>query len=229
MTPQIPRSLERYPLGVKLDRAGAERWNATDRDRGRDVTVTRVAFGPERRADRDAYVERMRALYTVNSPALIAVFDAGAWDDDAFVVEERVIEPQPLGAMELDARENALAARSIAEGVATLEDAGFSLSALDVVIDAYRQPKIAVASDAEPATEASRARDHDQLAAVVESLLPGTPAASSVKALAAAIVAPAAGPGTPLVRASPPKRTPLFWAVLGLAALGAVLFLVTRL
>jgi len=226
MTPKIPRGLERYPLGTKLDGAD-ERWDATDRDRGRDVTVTRVAFGPGEREARDALVERVRALYVVASPALIAALDAGPWDDDAFVVEERVIEPQSLDAAPLDPREKALAARSIAEGVAALHEAGWALSSLDVVVDAYRQPKIAIARATERATDQARVRDLERLAPLVATLAPGTPKATSASALAAAVVVPDAGPSRPLVHASAPKGSPLLWLLVLLAVLAVAVVAVT--
>ncbi len=219
----IPRALERYPLGTKIDGAG-DRWGATDRDRGRDVTVTRVAFGPERREQRDALVERVRALFSVNSPALVAALDAGAWEDDAFVVEERVVEPQPIGAADLDAREKALAARSIAEGVAALDAAGWALPSLDVVVDAYRQPRIAMALDAERATESTRATELERLQVIVRELVPGAPSASSASALAKAIDVPVAGPSTPLVHGTKPTSSPMLWVavVIGVVVIGAL-------
>ena len=218
----LPRALDRYPLGAKIEGAGAERWSATDRERGRDVVVTRVAFGPERRAERDAFVERVRALFSVTSPALVAALDAGAWEDDAFLVEEAVSEPQPLGAAELDAREKALAARALAEGIAVLDAAGWSLPALDVVVDAYRQPRIAIANDVERASVASRAAMLERLQTVTAELVPDAPRASSAAELARAIAVPAGGPSTPLVHASPPARSPALWVVL---ALGVVVLI----
>ena len=86
----LPRGLERYALGEKLE-GEPVRWLATDRDRGRDVLVTRVAFGPSRLAERDDRVARAKALFAVNAPALVATYHAGPWADDAFVVEERLV------------------------------------------------------------------------------------------------------------------------------------------
>lgn len=225
---RIPRALERYPLGEAIEGAPS-RWNARDRERGRDVVVTRVFFGAEKKVERDALVARARALFAVSSPALIAVFDAGPWDDDAFLVEDRVIEPQPIGAMELDARERSLAARAVAEGVATLNAAGFSLDALDVVMDAYRQPHIAMGSAAIEATEATRASDLRALEDVVERLAPPAPRVQSAAEMATAIVIADAPPSKPLVHGEAPPRTPLAaLAVLGLIALAIAVWLLSR-
>lgn len=209
----IPRALERYPLGAAIE-GGLARWNARDRERGRDVVVTRVVFGPSRKEERDAFVARVRSLYTVNSPALVAAFDAGPWEDDAFVVEDRVVEGQPIGALELDRRERSLAARAIAEGIAALHAAGWSLSPLDVVIDAYRQPRIGVAREAIEATAESREADLRELSAVVDSLAPPAPRVDSAAEMATAIVIADAPPPTPLVSASAPTKTPMLaWVV----------------
>lgn len=221
----IPRALERYPLGDAIE-GGIERWNATDRERGRDVVVTRVRFGAEEREARDALIERVRALFAVTSPALIAALDAGEWQDDAFVVEERVIEARPLDAVELDARERTQAARSIAEGIAALHEAGWSLASLDVVVDAYRQARIAIATAVLRATPDSRASDLQRLSSLVSMLAPGTPAAASAAEIASAIAIAEPGPSTPLVHASTPTRSPLVWIVL--IVLGAVLFAIVQ-
>jgi hypothetical protein len=213
----IPRSLERYPLGAPLD---AERWRAVDRDRGRDVTVTRVAFGRERRAERDAFVEDAHALYGVSSPALIAVQDAGPWAEDAFVVEERVVDPRPIEEAQLDPRERALAARAIAEGVAVLDANGWTLDTIEVAIDAYRQPKVSVARHVHrssgPASIAALSR-------VVQLLAPGTPPAMRAVELARNVTIPDAPPGLPLYQGRAPERMgALGWAILAVAVLLAI-------
>lgn len=215
-----PRGLERYPLGAAIE-GGLSRWNARDRERGRDVVVTRVVFGADRKEERDAFVARVRSLYAVNSPALVAAFDAGTWDDDAFVVEDRVVEGQPIGTVELDRRERSLAARAIAEGIAVLHAAGWSLSAFDVVIDAYRQPRIGIAREAVEASPESRENNVRELSNVVDSLAPPAPRVATAAEMAAAIVIADAPPPTPLVHAEAPKRTPMLaWVVL--AIVGAI-------
>ena len=120
--------------------------------------------------------------------------DAGTWDDDAFLVEERLIEPRGIdeGAADLDAREKALAAQSLAEGVATLHAAGFALASLDVELDAYRQPKLHVARLVRTKDDVGERQDLERLAEIVARLAPGTRAADSAQALAAAIEVPAA-------------------------------------
>ena len=102
---------------------------ATAMAAGREVIVSRVPFGPEKQAEREAFVVRARKLYALAVPALVACFDAGAWDDDAFVVEDRVLEPSsaPREAREgLDPRERSLAAQGAAEAVRALHEAGLA-------------------------------------------------------------------------------------------------------
>ncbi len=228
-TEPLPRGLERYALGEKLE-GEPTRWLATDRDRARDVVVTRVAFGPSRSAERDERVTRAKALFAVNAPALVATYHAGPWGDDAFVVEERRIEPEPLGARELDPRERALAARAIAEGIATLHAAGWSLDELDVQMDAYRQPKIAAALHTLPRTAESEARDLAEVRAALTRLGIDAPDAASAAALAAAIAVPVAGPSTPLLHAEKPAgRAGAAWVAVALALLLALaLFVMSR-
>ncbi len=211
-TISIPRALERYPLGKKLE-GDRERWEATDRERGRDVIVTRVRFTTGERKERDELLATVRALYTVSSPALIGALDAGAWEDDAFVVEERVIEPRPLveAAPELDAREKALAARTLAEGLAVLHEAGWTLDAMDVAIDAYRQPKIPIATLARRTNEVRQTADLAGLLVLVEQLAPGSPPATSARAMAGAVRVPEPTPA-PLVHADAP-RSSIVWVV----------------
>jgi hypothetical protein len=218
--PAIPRALERYPLGTELP-GDVPRWEAKDRERGREVVVSRVPFGASRREERDAFVKDVRALYTVTSPALIAAYDAGAWDDDAFVVEERVIEPRPLAEAELDAREKALAARAIAEGVATLHDAGWTLDAIDVVIDAYRQPKIAALRSARRG-----AGDVAALRSIVETLVPGAIEGATAAAIAKNVRVPEPGPSTPLVHGAAPRGGTAWIAIVVIAIVVVAIVLV---
>ena len=227
----IPRALERYPLGARLDGA-LDAWRANDRDRGAPVTVTRVAFGPERRAERDDFVERVRALFAVTAPALITALDAGAWDDDAFVVEEAVVEPAalPEGVAALDARERALAARSLAEGFARLHEAGWSIDALaprDVVIDAYRQPRLSMALRVVPASEATRRDDVERLRTIVSSWT-SVGEAASADDLARSIRVPESASRPLLPTAAPPAASRLPWLLVALVVIAIVVVLATR-
>lgn len=228
MTLRIPRALERYPLGQGEN----DRWQASDRERGRAVAVSRVRFGPDRREARDAFVERARALFTVSAPALVSVLDAGEWDDDAFIVEEALIEPRPAreALADLDPREKALAARALAEGIAALHEAGWSLASLDegdFLIDAYRQPHLAIVDRAIEASEAARRADVDRLATIVSSWTPVEPRASAAE-LARAIEIPAERSSPLLANAKPPSNARWMWGALVLALALVVLYLAAR-
>lgn len=201
--PRVPRALERYPLGERVEGEG-DRWKAVDREQRRDVIVSRVPFGPERKADRDAFVARARRLYALAAPALVASFDAGAWDQDAFVVEDVVLEPSitPSDAREtLDPRERALAARGAAEAVHALHEAGLAGGLTDVRIDGYRQPRIGVARTVRDGTDETRAADVAVLRAVVGELVPDADVrdAASAADVLRALGAPPAAIARPLV------------------------------
>jgi hypothetical protein len=192
----VPRALERYPLGERIE-GDADRWKAVDRDQRRDVIVSRVPFGADRKSERDAFVARARTLYTIASPAIVACFDAGAWDDDAFVVEDLVLEPSSsaLAACDtLDPRERALAAEGAAEAVLALHAAGLSGGLADVRIDGYRQPRIAVARCVREADDAGRASDAEALKTLVRTLVP-----DAKRDVLVALGAPPPAVSTPLV------------------------------
>jgi hypothetical protein len=232
MAASIPRALERYALGARLD-GPHDRQRAVDRDRGADVVVSRIAFGAARTEERDALVERARSLFAVSAPALIAVRDAGPWDDDAFVVEEAVVEPRsPAEALgDLDRREQALAARALAEGVARLHEAGWCIAALDasdVSIDAYRQPHLAIATRTVPRSEDGCRADVERLRAMVSSWA-RIGDASTAADLARAIEVPEATATPLLTHATPPRGASWTRIVIAIAvAIMLVLYFLSR-
>lgn len=206
----------RFRIERPLD--GAE-FEATDAVRGGTVVVTRVSFGPERREERDRLVERVRSLWTVTAPALVLPVDAGAWDDDAFVVEERVEAPftsLASGVGDLDAYERASAATNVAEGVAALHAAGFvhgALSLESIQLDGYRQPKIHAAIVAVRASPESERVEDRKLRTLLDEIAPGAVSSTREDATAAELARsiPRVDPGSsapfiPSVEAPAPWR-----------------------
>jgi hypothetical protein len=221
ITRDMPKPTEATPSRrpvVLADRFRIERaledgrHEAVDTTRGANVVVTRVPFGPEGREERARLIERVRALWTVTAPALVLPIDAGEWDDDAYVVEERVEAPYTTlasGLSTLDRPERASAARNVAEGVAALHKAGFAhgnLSLDTILLDGYRQPKIHTAHVAvRSSTESERAEDRT-LRTLLEEIAPGLVATARPDATAAelarAIPELDNGPSPPLVPVS---------------------------
>jgi tRNA A-37 threonylcarbamoyl transferase component Bud32 len=202
------------------------RFEAADTSRGAGVVVTRVPFGRERAEERARLIERVRALWTVTAPALVLPIDAGVWDDDAYVVEEKVEAPFTsiaAGLSRLDAYERASAARNLAEGVATLHAAGFvhgNLSLETILLDGYRQPKIHTATIAMPATAETERVEDRTLRTLLDEIAPGATKTAAVDATAAELARaiPHVDPGAP-VPFVPVVDTPNGWRGLTVLAI----------
>ena len=227
---------ERFRLERALE---GGRHEAVDLTKGGIVIVTRAVFGPSRRADRDAFIERVRALWTVTAPALVLPIDSGEWDDDAYVVEERVEAPfaaLAVGLAGLDAYERASAARNLAEAIAVLHAAGFvhgSLTSETVLLDGYRQPKVHAAVIATLADAESERAEDRTLRALLDEIAPGCVVSAAEGAtageLARCIVISAAGPSSPLVVVAEGTRSrgllalAIALALIALVAIGLLL------
>ncbi len=128
----------------------------------RELDLERVVFGPERASERDALVSELKARTTVLSPALVAVHDAGEWDDDAFVALEQVEAGRTID----DAltaypsiAERLRWAKALAEAAVAVDEAGVSLTRDDwaaTVIDAYGLPRVRGLERATSATSETR-------------------------------------------------------------------------
>lgn len=151
----------------------------------RELDLVRVPFGADRAKERDALVSELKARTTVLAPSLVAVHDAGEWEDDAFVALEQVEAGRSL--------EDALAAspsltarlgwaKAIADAAVVLEDAGLSLSASDwsdLVVDAYDSPRVRGLDRAVTASDATRTETLRAVAAILERLVDGAGDASA--------------------------------------------------
>ncbi len=139
------------------------RLRARDTVLGKDLDLSRITLGADRRAERDAMVASLRTRTTVLAPALVAVHDAGEWEDDVYVVVEPVEAGLPIGEA-IEALQPSLAERlrwavSLAEAARVLDRAGLALSAEDwaaTSVDAYRVPRVRGLERAVPATDDTR-------------------------------------------------------------------------
>ncbi len=218
LDPIMPVPVTTQPSGRPVVLAGRFRierplddgtFEATDTSKGTTVVVRHVPFGTERAKERAQLIDRVRALWTVTAPALVLPVDAGAWDDDAFVVEEKVDAPVTSfreGSARLDAFERSSAARSVAEAIAALHAAGFvhgDLSLASIELDGYRQPKIHAAIVAVRASSESERVEDRKLRALLEEMAPGSVQTAREDATAAELVRSIAhvepGPTPPFV------------------------------
>ncbi len=146
---------------------------------GRDVALVRVGFGPERGEARDAFVQAMRARTSVLAPALVAIHDAGAWEDDAFLLLEEVRGAEPIEAA-LSDRAPPLERRlgwieALIDAALALDRAGLALPQSDwasVALDAYGVPRVSGLDHAVEATAEARAEAVRALGLWIERLAP---------------------------------------------------------
>jgi len=150
----LPHALGRYRPRWEEPAPGApegspRRMVARDTVLGKDVELARVAFGADRRIERDQAVESLRARTTVLAPALVAVHDAGDWDDDAFVLFEPVEAAVPIreaiATLEPPLLERLRWAVALADAALVLDRAELALSAEDwaaTTADDYRVPRV---------------------------------------------------------------------------------------
>lgn len=140
--PVLPARLGRYRVRSWVDAGSVAQ--ASDTIGERSAELTRVPFGVERAEARDEAIARWRSLTSVAHPALRAVLDSGAWEDDAFVAEEELASPvTPLPAWDGD---DAARSRVIAEllgAASVLAEKRLRLSSVEASVDGYGQPKLA--------------------------------------------------------------------------------------
>lgn len=184
--PELPRTLGgRYrprwkdpvpgsPEGTKPSLVARD----TVADHG-ELELARVPFGPDRAKERDALVSSLKARTTVLSPALVAVHDAGEWQDDAFVVNEQVEAPRSIeAALKGDAptsSERLGWMRALADAALVVDEAGLSIDGQrwgQTSIDAYRNPRVRGLDEAVDATDQTRAATLEALGALLERLSP---------------------------------------------------------
>jgi hypothetical protein len=185
--PELPRSLaNRYRPRWKEPPPGAPEGTkaslvARDTIVDRELDLARVPFGAARAAERDALVAGLKARTTVLHPSLVAIHDAGEWEDDAFVLTEQVERPVPLrDAIAGDAGAPSIAerlrwARALSEVAMVLDEAGLALPAEEwarTELDAYRSPRVTGLSRAVVATDASRRETSVALADLFALLRP---------------------------------------------------------
>ncbi|MBX7195226.1 MAG: hypothetical protein K1X94_24435 [Sandaracinaceae bacterium] len=131
----------------------------------RELELERVPFGAARRGERDALVERLKRRTTVLDPSLVAVHDAGEWEDDAFVLNEPIEAPRALEQTLADTPSPSVAERlrwatELCGAACTLDEAGLSIGARDwdaVVLDGYRAIRVRGLDRASDATDEARA------------------------------------------------------------------------
>lgn len=196
--PELPRLLGgRYKPRWKDPPAGSEpdaapSLVARDTVVDRELDLRRLEHGPDRAAERDARVASLRARTTVLSPALVAVHDAGEWQDDAFLVTEQVQAPEAwkdvLAAVEPPSLAERLrwsvalvdAALAVDEAGLALEEEVWALS----VLDAYRVPRVRGLERALERTEERRRATVKALGRLLATLVPeGGEEAASREAL----------------------------------------------
>lgn len=142
----------------------------------RELDLVRIRFGADRAEARDALVSALEARTTVLSPALVAVYDAGEWGDDAFVALEQL-----AGARSIDETLSALPsfaerlrwARGLADAAVAVDDAKLSLPASDwaeASIDAYASARVRGLERAEAASDVTRVETLHALGALLERL-----------------------------------------------------------
>lgn len=194
--PELPRSLGgRYRPRWKEPPSGAPEGTkptlvARDTIVDRELDLARVPFGADRLVERDALVAGLRARTTVLHPALVAVHDAGEWEDDAFVLTEQVERPSPLrDALEVadsaPTEERLRWARALAEVAVVLDEAGLAIAREDWLgssLDAYRAVRVPGLARATPATDATRRETGLALAELLALLRPGPGAADADEA-----------------------------------------------
>lgn len=169
----------------QTSRGVPEAYAARDTVLDRDLELVRVPFGEARLAERDAYIDALKARTTVLAPALIAVHDAGSWDDDAFVVLEQVPSLSPLAEV-VSSRHPSLEvglrwAAALLEAASVLDAAALALEPAEWAaagLDAYDVPRVRGLERAQPADASSREATVRALGALLERLAPGEVAAA---------------------------------------------------
>jgi len=165
----------------------------------RELELVRVPFGADRGKERDALLSALKARTTVLSPALVAVHDAGEWEDDAFVVNElieagRTIE-DALATGELpSAAERLRWAKALVEAARVVDEAGLSIAPSDwaaASIDAYHLPRVGGLDRAGPATDATRATTLDALHDLFARIASSPPDDAEARAALGSLVAAA--------------------------------------
>jgi hypothetical protein len=184
--PELPRLLGgRYrprwkdpPSGSDPDAAPS--LVARDTIVDRELDLSRLEHGPERVAEREARIASLRARTTVLSPALVAVHDAGEWEDDAFLVMEPIERPEAwkdaLAASEPPSLGERLrwgvalvdAALAVDEAGLALEDTVWEQS----VLDAYRMPRVRGLDRATERTDERRRATVKALGRLLATLVP---------------------------------------------------------
>jgi hypothetical protein len=184
--PELPRLLGgRYRPRWKDPPAGSEPDTAPSlvaRDTivDRELDLWRLEHGPARAAERDARVASLRARTTVLSPSLVAVHDAGEWQDDAFLLMEQVQAPEAMTDALTAAEPPSLAERlrwgvALVDAALAVDKAGLALEdgAWDaVVIDGYRVPRVRGLDRATERTDERRSATVKALGRLLATLVP---------------------------------------------------------
>jgi hypothetical protein len=122
----------------------------TDSVGERRAEIVRRPFGDA--AARDAAIATWRALTSVSHPALRAVLDAGAWQDDAFLALEAIEKPtssvEQFTAAQPDQAARLRVVSELLGAASTLAHAKLRVTNIDAVIDGYGQPKLLGLEDA---------------------------------------------------------------------------------
>jgi hypothetical protein len=185
--PELPRLLGgRYRPRWKDPPAGSDpdaapTLVARDTIVGRELDLSRLEQGPDRAAERDARVASLRARTTVLSPALVAVHDAGEWQDDAFVVMEQIEGPQAWTDALAAAEPPSLAERlrwcvALVDAALAVDEAGLALEDSvweQIVLDAYRMPRVRGLDRATERTDERRRATVKALGRLLLTLVPG--------------------------------------------------------
>ena len=146
----------------------------------RELELFRLEHGPERASERDARVATLRARTTVLSPALVAVHDAGEWQDDAFLVMEQIEGPEAwkdaLAAGEPPRLGERLRwAVGLVEAALVVDEAGLALEDSvweQIVLDAYRMPRVRGLDRATERTDERRQATVRALGRLLATLVP---------------------------------------------------------
>jgi len=180
----LPHTLGRHRPRWEEPAPGApegtsRRMVARDTVLGRDLDLLRVPFGADRLPERDALIRTLQARTTVLSPALVAVHDAGEWENDAFVLLEPVQAPLPIAeaiaSLDPPLVERLRWAVSLADAARVLDRAELALSAQDwaaTSIDAYRVPRVRGLEGGVPASSDTRRATVLALADLIALLSP---------------------------------------------------------
>jgi len=103
---------------------------------------------------REAAIATWRARTSISHPALRAVLDAGAWQDDAFLALEAIESPtssiEQFTTSQPDAAARLRVVSELLGAASTLAHGKLRLASIEAVIDGYGQPKLLGLEDAMP-------------------------------------------------------------------------------